>query len=154
MRLIRCIDKQLGFACGWLLLDRKDLFPFIIAAVRTDMMGQAHLMAIGAGNQVGGFHRQVAAPAITPSFRDFPFWQRWHGVATILSVMKLLNDTAILTRRVMLSVVADAGRSRRLCSHTDLHSNSDRTADRVRRTWTGRWGRAGWPAGCFVARPR
>ena len=154
MPFIRCIDKQLGFACGWLLLDRKDLFPFIIAAIRANMMGQAHVMAIGAGNQVGGFHRQVASPAIAPSFREFPFWQRWHWLATILSVMKLLNDSAILTRRVKLSAVADAGRSRRSCSHTDPHSNSDRTADKGRRTWIGRWGRAEWQVGCSVERPR
>ena len=40
-------------------------------------------MAVGAGNQVGGFHCQMAAPAIASSFRNFPFWQRWHWVTTI-----------------------------------------------------------------------
>ena len=58
---------------GGFLLDDKDFFAFIVSAMRADMVRQARLVAIGAGDEVGGCERQVTAPAVAPSFREFPF---------------------------------------------------------------------------------
>ncbi len=58
----------LGFAAGWLLLDCEDFFTLIVPAMWTNMMGKAHLMAIGTRNQIPGRHREMAATAVTATF--------------------------------------------------------------------------------------
>lgn len=58
----------LWLARGWLVLDREDFFTFIMSAVRANVMRQAQLVAIGAGDQMGGIHREMAAAAIASAF--------------------------------------------------------------------------------------
>ena len=56
------------------LLDRKNFFGFVIAAMWAHVMRQAHLVAIGAWHQVGCLQGEVAAAAVAASLGCFPFW--------------------------------------------------------------------------------
>ena len=52
---------------GGFLLDSEYLFAFIVSAIGAHVMRQARLVAIRAGNQMGGLQRQMTAPAIPSS---------------------------------------------------------------------------------------
>jgi len=51
---------------------------FVKAAAGADMVGQAHLAAIGASHKVARFERIVCPAAVPTAFGNFTFWQRGH----------------------------------------------------------------------------
>ena len=59
---------------GGFLLDGEDLFTLIVSAIGAHVVRQARLVAIRAGDEVGGCQREMAAPAIPSSLGYFPFW--------------------------------------------------------------------------------
>jgi hypothetical protein len=54
-------------------LDFDDINAFIAATRGANLVGQTHLMAFGAGNQVPGFEGMMAAPVALAALAQFVF---------------------------------------------------------------------------------
>ncbi len=52
---------------GGFLLDGKNLFTFVVSAIRAHVVRQARLMAVGTCDEVRGSHREMAPPTIPSS---------------------------------------------------------------------------------------
>ena len=64
---------------GFFGFDCENFGTFVIAAVRTNPMGDIKVVAVGTVGEVLCLERKMAAAAVTASLGKFPFWKRWHG---------------------------------------------------------------------------
>jgi len=55
-------------------------------------MGQAHLTAVGASNQVYGLKCIVGSTAIASSGCMFPLWMWWHRLSPNILLVKTINQ--------------------------------------------------------------
>ncbi len=72
-QLLQTKTRLALFGCGWFLRDGVYLLAAIVTTVRTNGMGQAHLLAVWADHQIRGFHGEMTAAAVAASFREFSF---------------------------------------------------------------------------------
>ena len=73
-----------GFECEDLLaIDIHNFTAFIVAAVWANVMGQAHITAVRARNQLASLEGVVCPAAVPSAFGNLSFWQRGHNFLLI-----------------------------------------------------------------------
>ncbi len=56
------------------MLDLDDLFFIVLPAVWTNMVREAHIVAVLALGQVRALEREMRPAAVPPALGKFPFW--------------------------------------------------------------------------------